>query len=82
MVDNREAFYSTNVVMEADAITYLNCTHTHKNARKGQAFLVTLASNFLGNCVLCVHSSMQQWLCCRVIIFTLPQQKNALQVFV
>lgn len=34
MADNREAFYSANVVMEAEAIMYLNYTRDKKKRRK------------------------------------------------
>lgn len=44
MEDNREAFYSTNVVMEAEAITHLNYT---QDKIKSLQFLVMLASDFL-----------------------------------
>lgn len=33
MVDSREAFYSTNVVMEVDAILYLNYTQDLKKKK-------------------------------------------------
>lgn len=44
MVDNREAFYSTNVAMEADPIMHLKFK---------KMFLVMLALDFL-DCSVCV----------------------------
>lgn len=76
MVDNREALYSANVVMEAEAIMYLNYTQDKK--KSSHFFLVMLGSDFLEYTVCyVVNSTVQRWLGCTVSVLW-----HTLQVFV